>query len=132
MELDTKQKVLLAIYMEYQKDRPDMQNAITAQNLGIDNDVLRIALAKLDNEGLVNGIAFCKGDSRVLGAYVNNAKMSSYGIEYVETKLQIDPAMTGKEKVEKVIAKTAEWGFEQLKDIGVKVLAEIAKAQMGL
>jgi len=36
MELDTKQKVLLAIYMEYQKDIPNMSEAIRAETLGIE------------------------------------------------------------------------------------------------
>jgi gamma-glutamylcysteine synthetase len=54
--------------------------------------------------------------------------MSSYGIEYVENKFDIKPNLSGEEKVKKVLAGTAEWGWEQIKDIGAKVLAEMAKA----
>ncbi len=133
MELDAKQKVLIAIYTEYQKDRPNMRCAITAENLGLPSDVFQIALEKLHNEGLVNDLIPLKGGSDGYVIYAPfSAKMSSSGIEYVEGKLNIAPRLSGEEKVKIVIVKATEWGWEQMKDIGSKVLAEIMKSQMGI
>lgn len=128
MELDTKQKVLVAIYTEYQKDKPNMKETITANNLGIDIDVFKIALDKLDNEGLVSGLDFTRGGDDSIPRYVNvdYAKMTPYGIQYVETKLTIEKTLSAKEKVEKIVEESTKWGFEQLKDIAAKVLTEIA------
>ncbi|AIF51237.1 YjcQ family protein [Pelosinus sp. UFO1] len=133
MELDTKQKVLIAIYTEYQKDIPDMAS-ITSSNLGIDHDIFKIALDKLDNEGLVNGLNILKGGYRSIPKQViiHHAKMSSYGINYVETKLNIQPSLSNKEKVKVVIDRSTEWGWEQLKDIGSKVLSEVIKSHAGI
>lgn len=41
MELDTKQKVLVAIYTEYQKDIPDMEGAISSKVIGIDSNAFK-------------------------------------------------------------------------------------------
>ena len=130
LELDTKQKVLIAIYTEYQKDLPDMENNIIASNLGLGNDVFKVALKKLTNESLINGVVFVKGgDNTVpIAAVVDYCQMTGRGIDYVESKLDIKPNLSGAEKVERVIEKSAGWGWEQIKDIGAKVIAEIAKS----
>ena len=52
MDLDSKQKVLLAIYTEYQKDIPKME-LITNVNLDMDSQVFRIAVDKLQSEGFI-------------------------------------------------------------------------------
>ena len=129
MDLDNKQKVLIAIYTEYQKDLPDMENAITANNLGIGRDVLKVALNKLTNEGLITGVIFSEGgaSSVPLAAAVDYCQMTGRGIEYIENKLDIKPGLTGSEKVADIIEKSASWGWEQIKDIAAKVLAEMAK-----
>lgn len=129
MALDTKQKVLIAIYTEYQKDLPNMEEAITASNLGLKHDILKVALKKLTNENLISGVVFSNGGESVvpLLAAVDYCQMTGRGIDYVENKLDIQPSLSGTEKVTKVIEKTAEWGWEQIKDIGAKVLAEMTK-----
>ena len=43
MSIDAKLLALYAIYVEYQKDLPDME-AVTAEALGIDEDVFNVAL----------------------------------------------------------------------------------------
>ncbi len=129
MELDTKQKVLIAIYTEYQKDLPNMEKNITPQNLGLDNDVLKMALVKLDNENLINDVKLVYGGNSEIPliAILDHAKISRYGIEYVEQKLQIDKTLSNKDKVKKVGEVAANWGWEQIKDVIAKTLAEIAK-----
>lgn len=131
MDLDTKQKLLLAIYAEYQKDKPQMSN-ISAQALGIDEEVFVIALEKLKNEELVNEIEFFNtiGVTNIDNIDISNAKMSIRGIEYVENKLKIDQSLSGSEKVEAVNKTFLEAGMELLAQFTAKVLTEMAKSQL--
>lgn len=46
MKLGTKENVLLAIYIEYQKDLPDM-GSVNNTALNMDIDVFNVALEKL-------------------------------------------------------------------------------------
>ena len=54
MSIDAKLFVLYAIYVEYQKDLPDMRR-VSAEALGIDEDVFIMAVLKLCNEGYITG-----------------------------------------------------------------------------
>lgn len=128
MELDTKQKVLLAIYTEYQKDIPNMRGNITAEKLGIQKEAFTIALEKLNNEKLVNNIQFSKdGHVGIVIPWVDDMTISSYGINYIETKLHIRNNFSGKEKVVKITKEVATWGWEQFKDIAAKTLSEMLR-----
>ncbi len=132
MELDTKQKVLIAIYTEYQKDKPNMKS-ITNEVLGIDRDAFYVALDKLDNEGLVNGIKFLRGGNCAIpsAVVINCAQMSPRGIDYIESKLGIERTATSQEKAETVHKTFAEQGMSVLTDFAAKVVAEIVKSQVG-
>lgn len=130
MKLDTKQKVLVAIYTEYQKDIPNMINNIKAKELGIDNAVFEIALDKLMNEGLITGVDFIKSNHQILVTYMDELMMTRDGIEYVETKLGIERTLSGVEKVQEIFKKSADWGWNEFKDIAVKVLSEMGKHGM--
>ncbi|MDV8112741.1 YjcQ family protein [Bacillus sp. BAU-SS-2023] len=130
MKLDTKQKVLVAIYTEYQKDIPNMINNIKAKELGIDNAVFEIALDKLMNEGLITGVDFIKSNHQILVTYMDELMMTRDGIEYVETKLGIERTLSGVEKVQEIFKKSADWGWNEFKDITVKVLSEMGKHGM--
>lgn len=136
MELDSKQRVLLAIYTEYQKDIPVMKD-ITHKLLGLEIQVFGIAVEKLINEGMINAsptVIKHKGGIRqqIKAVNLNGVKMSSKGLEYVEKKLFIDQTLSNKEKVEKVMESAGNWGWEQIKDIGTKVLAEMAIKAAGI
>lgn len=122
VELDSKQRVLLAIYTEYQKDIPEMFS-ITAENLGMDEEVFIIALEKLVNEELINAVDFYMGGDYSL----ERTKMTNYGLQYVEEKLGIEPTLSGSEKVKEIIKKTAEFGYNEIKDFAVKVASELLK-----
>lgn len=133
MELDVKQKVLLAIYTEYQKDIPIIQN-ITHNMLGIGLDEFRIAIIKLENEGLIRDTIIPKGKVNFEGnkwgtfsPILDNTKMTSYGIEYVENKLGIDKTLSGLEKVEYLAKKSVNLGWNEFKDIIIQVLSEMGK-----
>jgi hypothetical protein len=133
MGLNTKQQVLVAIYTEYQKEIPNM-NAITCEKLGISIDEFYIALKKLDNEGLVNNIKILpKGNSNVPAfVVINNAMMSAYGIDYVEKKLEMEKTLSPKEKVEKVIGKSEEFGLKHLKDFAVNIFSDCILKAFGI
>ena len=129
MELDTKQKVLIAIYTEYQNDIPNMTKAITFKELGLESDIFKIAIDKLQNEGFIKGATIHYDGNTYLPsvANVSNVKMTRYGIEYVEEKLDITRTMNGKEKTETVFKRLTSSGLEHLKDLAAKTLAEMAK-----
>ena len=130
MKLDTKQKVLLAIYIEYQKDIPNIEQEVKADKLGIGLDEFKIAIAKLENEGLIRGTVISNMGNSKWGIGIvalDDTKMTPYGIDYVETKLGIDKTLNGMEKVQDMAKKSANWGWNEFKDITVKVLAEMGK-----
>lgn len=133
-ELDTKQKVLVAIYTEYQRDIPKMEENITESNLGLTTEQFFIALNKLDNEGYINNIGFVRGGrgNKILSVITINMMMTREGIKYVEEKLGITPNMSAGEKVKEVTRKVSDWGYNELKDFAIKVTAEVVKGVTGI
>lgn len=127
MEFDTKQKILIAIYTEYQKDIPDMRKNIKAHAISIDNKTFFVALEKLENEGYITGVRFIRSDEGIITAFTNDVMMTRDGLEYVETKLNILKTLTGKEKLLKIVKDAPTWGWDQLKDLAARTLAEMAK-----
>ncbi|MDB8794300.1 YjcQ family protein [Romboutsia sp. 1001216sp1] len=134
MKLDTKQKVLIAIYTEYQKDIPEIHSEVRAEKLGIDEEAFDIAIVKLENEGLITDTYLNRttisADSKNrwgIGSRLDDTKMTPWGIEYVETKLGLEKTMSGMEKVQEIAKKSATWGWNEFKDITVKVLSEMGK-----
>lgn len=134
MELDTKQKVLLAIYLEYQKDLPEMKENIRAQALQIDAEVFRVAIEKLQNEGLVKDANISYGGNGPYPLFVitDYIKMTTKGINYVESKLNIEPTLTGLEKAKEVAKNIGLWGLDQFKDFSARVIGEIAGKAIGM
>lgn len=133
MVLDIKQKVLIAIYTEYQKDIPEIEEKVKSSKLGIGTEEFKIAMVKLENEGLITGTSFHKTGNSKWGANIvllDNTKMTTYGIDYVENKLGIDKTLSGIDKVKKVGEKCANWGWNEFKDITVQVLSEMGKYGM--
>lgn len=127
MELDTKQKVLIALYTEYQKDLPDMKS-INAETLGLSKEVFFVAIMKLKTEGYITDLIELKVAGMLHPLYrLDNMKLTRDGLEYVETKLDINSKATGKEKVIAVSKKLGEWGMDTLKDVVGKIAAELIK-----
>lgn len=127
MEFDSKQKVLVAIYTEYQKDIPNMKDNIRANKLGLEANVFNIALEKLENEGLITDVHFSRGGGRLILSFTDDVKMTREGIEYVENKLEIPKTLTGMQKVQKLAKDGASWGWDQFKDIAARTMAEMFK-----
>lgn len=128
MDLDSKQKVLLAIYTEYQKDIPNME-LITNVNLDMDSQVFRIAVDKLQSEGFIIGakIHFPAGNPYPDKLIPHFIKMTREGIEFVEEKMEIQRSWTSKEKVEDLKIKFGKLGWDALSDFAAKTLVEILK-----
>lgn len=130
MEFDAKQKVLFAIYLEYQKDIPEMDN-VTANALGLEYDVFKIAVDKLENEGLIRGTGINRGPhGDIWAVFLTKTKMTNYGLQYVENKLQVEPEKTGGEKVKEIAQKAVSWSWNEAKDFAAKVLSEIIQSQV--
>ncbi len=92
MELTIKEKVLLAIYNEYQKDVPDMEHNITWDKLEIDKQKFEIAIDKLENENLIVGEDIRRnGHNEILMVFLSHVKPSMRGIVYVEDKWTVPP-----------------------------------------
>ena len=128
MKLDLKQKILVAIYTEYQKDEPEMNN-ITKNLFDIDEQKFIIALKKLENEQQIVGVKLAEYVDGIflLPNTMTNVMMTNRGIDYVENVLDIQPTLTGKEKAKAILSKAGELGFDQLKDFAARVTAEMLK-----
>lgn len=127
-ELDTKQKVLIAFYTEYQKDIPNMKRVV-ASEIGISQDQFTVSIQKLENENLITGPQYAKGGRGAvpLMVFTDFIMITNYGLQYVEEKLGIQPSMNAGEKVKEVTKKVTAWGYNELKDFTVKVAAELIK-----
>ena len=130
MEFDAKQKVLIAVYAEYQKDLPNMKEEIKANKLGLSGEVFKVALRKLQNERLILGVNFAEGGGKLLSVYTDAIMMTREGISYVENKLTIDEVKSGREKLEELSKKSAGWLWGEAKDIISRTLSEIIQANI--
>jgi hypothetical protein len=99
LQIDLKQKILLAFYVEYQKDSSHLMN-IDHRVVGVTIDMFVSALEKLDNEELViYELTYPSLDPKVV-SYVT---ITRRGIEYIEQKFGIDSVLNGREKVAKIV-----------------------------
>ncbi len=122
MKLDTKQQVLLAFYIEYQKDLPNMKN-VNNTKLNLDITVFNVALAKLENEGYIKDLSIFSADNdEFYEVDVSNVKLTRDGIEYVENNFGINKELTAEDKLKYVIKKCGVLGLEALKMFGVEVI----------
>lgn len=128
MNIDAKQKVLLAIYTEYQKDMPDMSR-ITHTGLDMDAQVFRVAIDKLESEGYIRGakVHYPAGRPYPDAVIPNFIKMTREGLQFVEEKMDIERGLTGSEKVAELRTKFGKFGWNALTDFAAKTLVELAK-----
>jgi len=119
VDLDIKHQVLFAIYSEYQNDIPDMQK-VNFRNLEIDSLAFKVALLKLQNEGLIDGLVTCPPGTRlaekVKALLMEGVMPTREGIEYVERKLEVARDLSGREKLKLVSEKLGKLGYEILKE----------------
>lgn len=119
-ELDLKQRVLVAFYLEYQKEIPFMDD-VKAELLQTDPLRFKIAVNKLENEGYISGADFVTPKYvRTVGVMVTRD-----GLRYVEDIIGINTTMPASEKIKEVSTKVTKWGYNELKDFAAKVLGEV-------
>lgn len=101
MELDSKQKVLLALYSIYQKDLPDFDR-ITPEALGLSRDNFNIAVKKLQDEELIEDVHLIWGEKNTIpiGTVLDLVKITRYGISYIEEIFTIKSNLNGKKKLD--------------------------------
>ncbi|PAB61331.1 YjcQ family protein [Anaeromicrobium sediminis] len=127
MKLDIKQKVLVSIYLEYQKDIPDMENNINPEIINLDEEKFIIALRKLENEGYIKNFQPYYADDEICDYGIYGLMITRDGIDYIEQKIGIDKTLSGMEKIKYVLGKGAELGWQEIKDIVAKTLVEMTK-----
>ena len=125
MKIDSKHKVLFAIYAEYQKDIPNMED-VNYNVLDMDSKVFRIALFKLQNEGFIDGLKTHppneKNVDRIKVIMIKEVMPTRFGIEYVENKLEVRKDLTSQEKLKQIAEKFGKFGFEVLKEVAIQKL----------
>lgn len=125
MKLDTKQQVLLAVYIEYQKDLPKMEH-INNTDLDLDIDVFNSAVDKLQNEGYITGVYTLNADNdRYYAVSCKNVKLTRDGLEYVEKNLGIAKELTAADKLTYIIKKCGVLALPALKTLAVEAIKHI-------
>lgn len=127
MKIDTKQKVLIAIYKEYQEDVPNMRDNVKSKKLNLDIEVFNIALRKLTNEGLITNVKLLNGGGKIIAAFTDDLMITRDGIDYVESKLGIEKTLDGIEKIKYLVTKCVELGWSEGKDILTSTMAKVIK-----
>ncbi|UWS63299.1 hypothetical protein N2384_11130 [Bacillus paralicheniformis] len=122
-ELNAKERVLVALYLEYQKDLPMLEN-VDANSLGMSQQMFYEAIKKLENEGFLINVKYTKP----YGVLLQFAYLSRFGINYVEEKLRIDEHLSKPEKLKEIARKLAKGGYNEIKDIAIKLAAELLKS----
>ena len=108
MSIDAKLFVLYAIYVEYQKDLPDMRR-VSAEALGIDEDVFIMAVLKLCNEGYITGAIpeYVEQLDYPISVGMTRVMPTQKGIETAAADLGAD-ARTGGERVRQLISRICQ------------------------
>lgn len=125
MELNPEQQVLLALFVEYSKDIPNMDN-ITFTSLGMDKEVFNVALDKLNTKGYLNNFSPARGkNNKILVVWLNGVSLSNDAIKAAEDLL--DSLKFDNYTPESTSQKIFGTVKEDVKDIIAKYFAELSK-----
>ena len=99
MYMDAKHVVLYAIYAEYQNDIPHME-MLSGQRLGMPEGIFNIALLKLQNEGLIDGLIIHPSHLwwSPKEIIMLNLHLTRAGLDYVERQAGIENELCEREK----------------------------------
>ena len=113
MQLEKKDQVLLALYVEYQKDIPKMSN-VTENVVGLDRDAFKVSIAKLQSEGYIQqAVVQYGGDGNIpLYANIDNVMLTVKGIEHIENLVGIDKNSSKDKIIKGLLEFTKEIGLE--------------------
>ena len=125
MKHTSKETVMLAVYIEYQKDLPQMKN-INHTALNMDKDVFNTALDKLSNERYITGVSVFSADSeKFYSVNTENIKPTPEGLLYAEKYFGIQKYDTAAEKIEYIIKKCGAFGLSALKLFAVSAMEHL-------
>ena len=125
MKLDTKHQVLLALYIEYQKDLPKMSE-VTCEKLNMDVDIFNMALKKLSTERYIEGLnIFAADNDEFYSVSADDVYLTHEGITYVEAVMGIKKELTSTDKMKYIIKKCGVHGLQALKIFAVNALSHI-------
>ena len=125
MKFGAKEQVLLAIYIEYQKDLPKMNN-VNNTVLNMDVDVFNVALEKLKNEEYIKDVCFISADNnRFYAVDVSQMKLTKSGIDFVENCFGIRKETTAEDKIKYIIKICGVLGYKALKDFAAVALGAL-------
>jgi hypothetical protein len=124
MDIDAKHKVLYAIYAEFQKAITDMPS-LTFEVLDMDSRAFEVALWKLRNEGFILELPHSNMRSKSKAVNLGAVIMTRFGVEYVESQLEIVKASTEEEKLRQLEDKFAQFGWEALQSLVSRVLVDM-------
>ncbi|CAA7600314.1 Bacteriophage Tuc2009, YjcQ [Acididesulfobacillus acetoxydans] len=115
MRPDSKQKVLLALYTEYQKDLPEFTR-LDHEALGLSRDVFNYALKKLLDEEFIENAHLIWGEDRSipLGVVLDVVKLTPNGIRYIEELFALNRTLPGRDKVRAILTAAGDWDGEPL------------------
>lgn len=126
MKLDTKQQVLLALYMEYQKDLPKM-GEVNSEALNLDYEVFCVALEKLQTEGYITGLEVHPSiNNRFYKVRLDGVSLTRDGIDYVDNKFGIKKELGAEDKLKYLIKKCGVFGLVALKMFGAEALKTLS------
>ncbi|KLU62979.1 hypothetical protein CEB3_c06420 [Peptococcaceae bacterium CEB3] len=113
--LDSKQRVLLALYTEYQKDIPEFTR-LDHEVLGLSRDVFHCAMKKLLDEEFIENAHLIWGEDRSipLGVVLDVVKLTPSGIRYIEELFALNRTLPGRDKVGAILTAAEAWDGEPL------------------
>lgn len=124
--LSAKEKLLIAIFIEYQNDIPNMER-LNFKELEIEGDVLHSALIKLQNEGLIHDFKPVTGGGRMISFDKRALMPTKEGLSWAEELLELTKEQTSIDKLNSAIKMLAAWGLDNIKDVAARTVAEILK-----
>jgi hypothetical protein len=125
------EQVLTAMYVEFNKDVPDMAEHVTARLLGMENLVFRVAVWKLSVEGYIDGmVPINDGNSDYpAGVLLGEAFLTDKGKGYVQRKLGIDESEDRQSRLKKIADKAGVLAWDMVKAYAVNALDGILRGR---
>lgn len=128
MNLNKKQQIMTAIYVESQKNNPHTQG-VTSDVLAIEQEKFKASVEALLNEKLISVHAISNSPPNSLGC--RETEITLEGKAYIEDKLEINDWWDPIKKVEKAKKQAMSFGLDSLVDFINTVLADMQMKASG-
>lgn len=129
--VDGKREILTAMYIEYQKEIPNLNNVkLKFIEAGMDKNEFNVAVLKLENEGYIHNVSYVKGGRNPFGIHsvdLDHTLLTKETVKYLETKLEVDINQNNVDKSNNILKRFSDAGFERMENIISKTIAELIK-----